>query len=180
MTPSTSSGPTTRVMIDIETLSIDPGGIILSVAAVEFTRSEIKEQFERSISIESCQQYGLGDFDPDTLEWWLDQPADVQTVLTGGSNVSKVLEEFARWYATIDPAEVWAYSPSFDLAHLEAAYDAIGDDAPWAYYEKRDARTLAELPVSTDTERTGTEHDALDDAIYQAKQVINILAAISE
>lgn len=163
-----------RVMVDIETLGLDPGAAILSIGAVKFGTDGIGEEFERNISLESCQEAGLT-IDADTLDWWLGQDEDVQHVLTGGESLERVLWEFHDWF---DADEVWANSPAFDCAMLEVAYDAIGDPAPWEYYEQRDVRTLTSLPVAAEVEQLGNEHDALDDAKHQARTVIETLRNI--
>ena len=51
---------------------------------------------------------------------------------------------------------------------------------PWAFYEERDFRTLKNLPDAVEVEHEGTEHDALDDAIYQARYALENLRRWSE
>lgn len=166
-----------RVMIDIETLGLEPGAALLSIGAVRFDAGGLNDEFEASISLSSCQEAGLT-IDADTLEWWLDQDADAQHVLTGGDRLGEVLGRFQLWLG--DPDEIWANSPKFDCAHLERAYEAIDGTAPWQYYQLRDVRTVAELPIAPDYEQDGTEHDALDDARYQARIVSETLRRIQE
>jgi hypothetical protein len=167
---------TDRVMVDIETLGLDPGAAILSIGAVRFDTDGLGATFERNIDLESCQEAGLT-IDASTLEWWLQQDADAQHVLTGGESLADALEAFAEFYAFAD--EIWANSPAFDCEHLAAAYDAVDKTVPWEYYEQRDVRTITNLPVAPDIEQEGTEHDALDDAKYQATVVAETLAAIN-
>jgi len=157
-----------RVMVDIETLGLKPGSAILSIGAVKFDKSGIGETFERNISLESCKDAGL-EINPDTLEWWLSQDGDVQHVLTGGIPLTDALEAFSQFYG--NSSEIWAFSPAFDCVHLQTAYDAVGIVEPWDYYEQRDCRTLLNLPQAVEMEQDGNEHDALDDAVYQARQV---------
>lgn len=165
-----------RVMIDIETLGLNPGAAILSIGAVRFDTDGLGDTFERNISLESCQDEGL-EIDADTLEWWLSQDGDVQHILTGGVSLTEALEDLSRFYG--EATEVWAYSPAFDCVHLEAGYDAVGIIPPWEYYEQRDCRTLLTLPFAVEMEQDGNEHDALDDAIYQARQVSETLQRIT-
>lgn len=168
---------TDRVMVDIETLGLEPGAAILSIGAVRFDTDGLGATFERTIDLESCQEAGLT-IDAGTLEWWLQQDADAQHVLTGGDPLRDVLEAFAEFYAFAD--EIWANSPAFDCEHLAAAYDAVDKTVPWKYYEQRDVRTVLNLPAAPDFEQEGTEHDALDDAVYQAKAVGETLAALED
>jgi len=167
----------TRVMVDIETLGLDIGSAILSVGAVVFDEEGCGDTFERSISLQSCQDAGLS-IDADTLEWWLDQPDAAQEVLTGGDSLATVLKAFQDFWFEHDIDEIWANSPSFDCEQLEFAYEAVGLEEPWAYHHERDFRTLRSLPVGGDHEQQGTEHDALDDALYQARVASTALAEL--
>lgn len=165
---------TQRVMVDIETLGLEIGSAIISIGAVAFDSDGLGETFYRSVSISSCQDAGLT-VDGYTLEWWLDQDDAAREQLAGGDDLGDVLSKFGVWYHERDAEEVWANSPSFDCEMLEYAGDAVGVQMPWEYDEERDFRTLASLPQAPDMEQDGTEHDALDDAKYQARTVIETL-----
>jgi len=163
----TTPTDTDRVMVDIETLGLDPGTSIISIGAVRFGVDGLGEEFYRTINLTSNEEVGM-EIDADTLEWWLNQDDSVTGVLSGGDRLGKVLPAFKMWYDDAD--EIWAYSPSFDCAHLSYAYDAVGMTAPWTYQDERDCRTLAALPVWPNLDQNGDEHNALDDAKYQARQ----------
>jgi hypothetical protein len=160
---------TDRIMIDIETLGTDPGAAIVSIGAVAFGRDGRTETpFHRSISLQSCQRHGLH-IDAETLAWWLDEdPRLAAKTLPGGDPLPDVLSDLAVVLAPAD--EVWANSPAFDCVILEAAYDAVGQDLPWEYWQTRDARTVTEL-AAVDLPQDGTEHDALDDTRHQVEEV---------
>jgi len=167
---------TTRVMLDIETLGIDPGAAILSIGAVTFDADGPTDRtFHESVDVESCQTYGL-EIDAGTLTWWLAQDDAARAVLDGGDDLSEVLKALTAWWP--DDAEVWANSPAFDCSHLESAYAAVGLEPPWQYYETRDCRTLLNLPVAPALEQEGVEHHALDDAKHQARAVGETLRRI--
>ena len=170
---------TTRVMLDIETLGIEPGAAILSIGACTFDTDGVGETFEVSVDIESCQERGLT-IDADTLQWWLDQDEAARDVLTGGVPLATALSELRDFLDTNDADELWANSPKFDMAHLEAAYDALDWTAPWEFYELRDVRTVQSLPGAVELEQDGTEHDALDDAVYQARIVAETLRRLED
>lgn len=163
-------------MIDIETLGLEPGAAILSIGAVTFSESGLGDPFYEEVSLPSCQSAGL-EIDAGTLDWWLNQSDQVNSVLTGGQPLEEVLAEFTAWLPATD-REIWANSPSFDCAILEAAYQAVGREAPWTYEDKRDVRTIKSLPIAPDLEMEGNEHDALDDAKYQARVVSETLRAL--
>ena len=164
---------TRRVMLDLETLGLNPGCVILSVGAAEFDVDGVGETFYRSISLDSCDKVGL-EIDAGTLEWWLDQDENVQDQLVGGESLGDVLEDFAVFYGYAD--EIWANAPSFDCEILEAAYEAANAPVPWEFYQERCYRTLKNLPGAVDVERNGDHHDALDDAVHQAERASRTLA----
>jgi len=169
---------TNRCMVDIETIGLDIGSVIASIGAVEFTPSgRLGDEFSRSIRLESCQEAGL-EIDAVTLEWWLDQDDAAQEQLTGGEDLTRVLTGFTCWYQDHDFDEIWANSPSFDCEMLEHAYEQVGIQAPWDFYDERDFRTLTELGIEPRTKHQGTEHDALDDARYQAGCASDILSQL--
>jgi hypothetical protein len=157
-------------MVDIETLGIEPGAAILSIGACTFGRDAVGDSFSRSVDLESCQDRGL-EIDAGTLQWWLDQDEPAREILTGGVPLATALSELRDFLENHDYDELWANSPKFDMAHLEAAYDALGWATPWEYYELRDVRTAQSLPDAVELEQDGTEHDALDDAKHQAREV---------
>lgn len=164
---------TDRIMVDIETLGLEPGAAIISLGAVRFDAGKMGEVFERSISLTSCQDAGLH-IGADTLEWWLDQDAAAREQLLGGDDIDDVLADFAAWY---DAEEVWANSPAFDCAILAEAFDRVGVDVPWEFYERRDYRTLSELPVVPEKDHDGV---ALDDAGHQAHVAATALKRLEE
>jgi hypothetical protein len=156
---------TDRVMVDIETLGTDPGASVVAIGACRFDRDgPTEDRFERSIDPKTCDDVGL-DIDIDTVSWWFKQDA-AAAVVPGGDALGGALIDFAEWAGGAD--EVWAKSPHFDVAILEAAYQAVGVAPPWSFWQLRDARTIMELAIAPDREQAGTAHDALDDALYQA------------
>jgi hypothetical protein len=167
----------TRLMIDIETLGLAPGAAIVSIGAVHFHTDGLGAEFGASIDLQSCQAAGL-DVDAETLQWWLKQDDGVRAQLRGGKPLGSTLAAFDRFYDDINPDEIWANSPAFDCAILEAAYDAVEAEAPWDFYERRDLRTLRNLGVEGNAEREGPEHDALADARVQAREAAALLREV--
>lgn len=163
---------TTRIMVDIETLGQKTGAAILSVGAVVFDTTGVytDKTFHESINLQSCQDAGLR-IEASTLEWWMDQGDEAAEVLTGGDDLDKVLASFVAFYRGHNAGEIWANSPSFDCEMLEYAFDQVDIDTPWSHRDERDFRTLNALPIAVDVEREGVAHNALDDAINQARVV---------
>lgn len=83
----------------------------------------------------------------------------------------------------------WGKGADFDLVIMRNAYRAIrrstGSDIiePWSFRDGLCCRTMIELfsslPGMAPTEE-GTAHNALDDATWQAKYIINIWKAWAE
>jgi len=167
---------TERVMIDIGTLGREAGCVIVSIGAVRFDLG-IKGELFIDVSPTSCQDHGLS-VDVETLVWWLTQDADAREQLVGGEPLDEALRELAAWMPA-GQKEVWANSPSFDLEILDAAYELVGVPTPWEFYETRDVRTVKNLEAAVDIEQQGIEHDALDDARFQARQVFETLMHIN-
>lgn len=154
-------------MIDLETLGLDPGCTILSLGAAEFDEDGVVETFYRNISLRSCDEAGL-EIDAGTLEWWLGQDETVQDQLGGGEELLEVLRDFSRFYDGAD--EIWGNSPSFDCEILSAAYDAVQYPVPWGFRDERCFRTLKNMPGAVEIEQEGEHHNALDDAVHQARR----------
>lgn len=166
------------VMIDIETVGTTPGSVILSIGAVYFSRVGIGDQFYVNIDPDSCEAVGLV-CDPETVRWWDRQSEEaIAALLSNRRSLGEALESFTGF---LDRAKrVWANSPSFDCVLLQAAYRAAGTKAPWSHRSERCVRTVKwQVPRSvTRVERKGVAHNALDDAIYQAEQVRQAMAAL--
>lgn len=159
-----------RIMVDIETLATTPDAAIVSIGAVAFDENGLGETLHISVSPESCRKHGRR-VDKETVRWWERQPDEASHILHGGRTLPAALAELAGFVDGV--GELWANSPAFDAVILESAFRACDAEAPWEYYQWRDVRTLRKcLPTWPDElTRGGVEHDALDDARYQARCV---------
>ena len=168
-----------RVMIDTETLGTEPGCVVLSIGACRFDPVQgvdREDTFYTEIDPATAREAGL-EADQDTFEWWANQDPDLAP-LDGDTPLRAALSgltDFCR-----GGGEFWANSPSFDLKILDAAYEAVGRSSPWDYWQHRDVRTVRNLPASPDLTQTGREHHALDDAIYQAREVAITLRRVAD
>lgn len=170
-----------HVMVDLETLGTAPGCVILSVGAVEFDPVVgLGREFYGVIHTKSCTDAGLF-IDPDTKAWWDKQNAEARKVLEqaddeeSGAELSSVLEEFDAWLPK--GALVWGNGADFDNPILSAAYKAIGSKQPWGSWNGRCYRTLKSMYPAIKMVREGTYHNALSDAISQAKHAVTIANA---
>jgi hypothetical protein len=144
----------TDVMVDIETLGTGPGCKVLTVGAVAFE-------------------------DPRTLEgFWDRQSPEVRAAAFDAPDrleLPVALAVISDWFRglAVDPGRVrvWCHGASFDIPILSAAYDACGMKAPWNFRMLRDTRTVYDLGSVEPDRSSGTHHEALNDAVVQARAV---------
>lgn len=169
-----------HVMLDIETLGNKTNSVILSIGACYFDPStgDIGSTLSMHIDVYSCAERGL-EIDASTIMWWMEQDKDAQSKITKGQKDSDdlvvVLNKLSEF---IDSnAQVWGNGATFDNAIVKNAYDKCHLTPPWKFWNDRDVRTIVELGYQIgfnpkrDMPFEGVKHDALDDAIHQAKYV---------
>lgn len=160
-------------MIDLETLGTKSNSVILSIGVAQFDlRGSVMAVFHRGVLVDSCLKAGL-QVDGSTIEWWLKQPKEnIERLLNlNCTTLYNALEELASLslYANSKNCYVWSHGSNFDIVLLENAYKAVGQKIWWDYKNVRDTRTLFDV-VNYKYEAKGG-HDALEDAISQAKAV---------
>lgn len=159
------------VMIDIETLDTSPSAVILSIGAVRFdveNLGAIGDSFHRHIDIESNLKYGRT-VSGSTILWWLDQDAMARKNITSAQTESlyAVLGQLGQFIKPND--RVWGNGASFDNVILGDAYRRCDLPQPWRYWSDMCYRTLKNVYKHVPKPKfEGVEHDALDDARYQA------------
>lgn len=166
-----------NLMIDLETLGNGPNSVILAVGAVAFNEAGVGADFYRVVDPQSCVDAGLK-MDVSTVMWWMGQSdAARDAVRRRGEPLATVLAELA---AIIDPKVtcVWGNGATFDNVILANAYRARHKPTPWAFWNDRCYRTLKALRPDIEFARTGTHHNALDDARAQAEHAVRILRAL--
>lgn len=166
----------THIMVDLETWGTTPGSDIRSIGAVVFDpiTGTLGDMFYANVH--GGHTYGL-QRDPDTEKWWSEQAVEAQQALMSEPVfLPTALQRFSAWWASQDVDDVvakfWANGPSFDEQILAACYRATSVDLPWHYRAPRDMRTICEAAGGVDLPFEGTEHNALHDAVHQAKCVI--------
>lgn len=174
------------LMIDLETLSTRHDAAILSIAAVKFdlATGNIGPSYQDKIDLTDHPKYGH--ISIETVAWWLKQSdKSRQQLFTGktkelGSALINLLD-FSKGAKTL-----WSNGSSFDLTILRNAYDRYQYTVPWQYWQERDCRTIVDIAermtginTAKTSEFTGTKHDALSDAIFQAHYVSRAFQLIS-
>lgn len=162
-------------MLDIETLGTKPGSVIASIGAVEFDpiRGTIAAETGFHVTLNLAPQINLGaNIDGDTVKWWMEQSEDARRIFLCPSDHPRRAVVNLRDFMGDKEKRVWANSPSFDCALVENLCDRLGMHYPWTFREPRDMRTVMDLAgLSGRDFQHGTLHNALDDAIAQARAV---------
>jgi hypothetical protein len=172
-----------NIMLDIETMGTSTGASIMSIGACYFDRNtgEIGNTFHLPIDISTN-----GKIDASTVIWWMKQSDAARSKFFDNGkagHVKAVLAEFADF---VKPnCQVWGNGIAFDNVIIRNAYDSLSLVTPWAFWNDRDVRTIVELgqAIGIDPKRDfpfdGVKHDALADAIHQAKYVSAIWQALT-
>lgn len=170
-----------NIMLDLETMGTSPGCPILSIGAVYFdpVNGRLGDEFYAAIQLVDSVRQG---FKPEgaTIEWWLKQSDEARDALF--KNPLPVVTALIKFKSFVNSPKVamWAKGPSFDCVILRKAYEMMGIDEPWYFRGDRDMRTLEQIAkykgvMIPSFPRTGTHHNALDDAKYQAKTCLYVL-----
>lgn len=170
------------IMIDTEFLSFRMDSFILSIGAVAFdvAQPEFKviSEFYEVPTVDS-QKYGK--MDGSVLNFWLTQGAEVKEAIIKHKEkkgiVGALLGLSAWLYQFKQPDKtlrVWSHGAACDLPLLFHTYKLYDLNCPWHYQSPRDTRTLFDLcpiDISKLVGENENKHNALADAIYQAKKV---------
>lgn len=166
------------IMIDLETLGTSPDCPVISIGAIAFDieKKVLGPTFYAVLDTE--QQINDGrKVDGSTLKWWLSQsdaakkvfkenPAEVKTALN-------FLVEFVKQWPKV---KVWGNGSTFDITIMENLFKHYGVKCPWRYNDIMDLRTFKRFCAGGERIiKSGTAHNALDDARSQAQYVLDAL-----
>lgn len=194
---------TTRIMLDFETLSLKENAVLLAIGACTFNPATGEIGAEFYAAIDPRTQFGR-DIDARTVLWWMKQDEAARTKITSAieaadaveaglpddmdeeaqgeleGNAAFSIQAVARgvltWIGTSgDDIEVWS-NGAVDHAWFNSMFEYAGYKNPVPYHKQRDYRTLKALFPEIKREDYGVAHNALDDAIGQAKHACAILA----
>jgi hypothetical protein len=183
-----------HVMLDLETLGNGPTAAIASIGAVFFDPVEGKlgKEFYRVISSASCQTVGLK-IDAATVEWWMGQDSEARSIFADTkTDIRQALINFTDYLGgnfydrklAPEGLTVWGNGSTFDNVIISSAYEACGLQKPWSHRNDMCYRTFRRRFQPRNTFAHGVKapgevkHNALDDARYQARELINLVEAI--
>lgn len=192
---------TTMLMLDFETLSLKENAVLLSLGACVFdpATGEIGETFYTAIDPRT--QHGR-DISASTVLWWLEQDQAARDKLTGAVKAADLLVDadpdsqewadlaeqaaipinhaamaFIAFVEQFDDVECWT-NGGVDHTWLNSMFEYSGFKNPIPFWKQRDYRTLKALYPDIKAETWGQAHNALDDAIKQAKHAAKIISTI--
>ena len=172
-----------HVMLDLETVSTEPNAGIIQIGAclVKDTTTNYKGKISLS-SIESHNAKVRSDFTFDVsyenLHWWNKQdPVIRAAAFSGTKGISDVLQEFGAWLTQLahnsnKKVMLWGNGADFDCTIIQKAFHNTMNTYPTGYKNHRCYRTMiAGMPAALKAYVPANlkPHDALADAIYQAK-----------
>lgn len=161
-----------KLMIDCETLDVGERPVILSIGAVVFNDQQILHYFDAGISTESTTDF---DVSQDTLDWWAEQNKTArQLAFSGTENIKDALIRLVNFYTQHECTEIWSKGALADIRWINNALSHFNIECPWKYYKEFCFRTLLKSVPRFEIPFHGIAHNALDDAIHQAKQFIHI------
>lgn len=171
-----------HVMLDLETLGTTADAVILSIGAVKFnleSNAISEDGFYASVSIDSNLMAGRI-VSEDTLLWWMEQSREAREVFyEAKGSLDRALENLSDWFGDDDYC-VWSNGADFDIPILAHAYAQLKMELPWRFYNTRCVRTYKSLPCASRVAKPVNDHNALRDAINQARYVQAIHAQLTQ
>lgn len=170
------------VMLDIESLSLRPNALVLSIGACKFTCASDTGPIigDRLLLVPDMTQQIIAGrhVDQETQKWWAQPennearihwecPSKVHMMKVALVELSNFIQEASR---------VWANGICFDITVLEDLYRTNGLKVPWKYNVVRDARTFYDnnrawrIIPGGETEST-LPHHPVDDCVSQIRRL---------
>lgn len=171
-------------MADLETLDTGPRSIILSIGVVQFGSNGLGKEFYAEVDYKSCVNAGLTQ-SIETVIWHMEQSDRVKETLKACVSGRRARLNFCltqlQWFIgytcgiDVKDVKIWGNGSDFDNVILANAYKAVELDPPWLFYNNRCYRTAKNILAGPKLERSGTHHNALDDAKSQALHLIELV-----
>lgn len=171
--------------IDCEGLGRAYDAPIIAIGAVAFNRTtgKLGATFYEEIAIDSAIRSGR--VDGQTVAWWITQSSRAKSIFSTPDekkgSLATVLEKFSSWMRNAGKGvpRAWFNGIAQDGAWLEHAYTVGGHGltCPWHYNNSRDLRVIVELAEDiagfdrSTVKSVGVDHNAIDDATYQANVI---------
>lgn len=177
----------THLMLDIETLGVQPDSIILQVAAVEFIVERTADGITHTINShfdgypDHIEEKAAGfTISQSTLDWWATQNQSVfRDIKSKGQNPREVWTAFAEYLGRVKPKHIWGHA-TFDPVMVQEHLTYYG--LPKLPHKAvRDIRTLSYLSdIDLNSYDWGEKtHNALDDCYFQIKYCMDAMRKLA-
>lgn len=174
-----------HMMFDLESFSLSNTPVLASIGAVFFDPVDGVESADGFYDVLDMQsQLNAGSsVDMDTILWWLEQEKSAQkALLTPQTPIHSFDKQFRAWIDgqlrktghTHRDLRVWGYPATSDNVWIKSMYDTMGLNLPWEYWQNRCMSTVKSLYLNLEVPWTGTAHNALDDALWQAEYMVQL------
>jgi hypothetical protein len=181
-----------HIMLDLETLDTSSSAVVLSIGAVAFDpyTDELGDRFYVEMTDDISTQQACGrTISGDTVCWWMRQSVVAKRVFSAvpsdGVERACTLDALTYFTRFVEAnggtnIELWGNGADFDNIILGTLYDAFALAKPWYYSHNRCYRTMKNLGIGPrrPQSRDGVHHNALDDAITQARHLQEIFACL--
>jgi hypothetical protein len=159
-------------MIDVETLSLHPKTVVMSVGVSIFGPGrypgidgnyplQLKPQFSKKRLVS-----------PDTLTWWMRQSDSARESISQPESertpVVEALKAIHQLWGDHSCNRVWGNGSHFDISIMDSLFFDFSMPIPWNYHQVRDLRTLADLCPEVPRTRPQFAHSAAGDSVAQA------------
>lgn len=159
-----------HIMVDLETLDTVSTTVVLSIGAVAFDSTGVRDCFYSVLNIQEQMDKGRT-ISASTLTWWMKQDLSVRgQALKSPVPVYSALEGLLAFMG--EPSGIWGNGSDFDNAILGHMFQQYG--LRWPYRLNRCYRTLRNMYPTDEPEKVNA-HNALADARWQAEHLIMIM-----
>lgn len=156
------------IMIDLETLSVDPNATVIEVCAIYFDLHDTGTE-----TFHSFVKGDDGDISEDTIRFHMTNG----TVIGKGTVAPVVAKKLHAFLSRNRDQHIYCKGASFDFPILKNFFKRHGLSCPWDFRNEVCLRTVIRL-AGYDTRRFRDEgivnpkpHQALSDCIYQIEQL---------
>ena len=165
-----------EIMLDLETMGNGSNSAIIAIGAVAFDIGGVSSRFYQQVNLQSSVDAGM-EIDASTVLWWLKQSDSARSAFKDNEkslNIATALIEFSVFCESLKVCGMWGNGAAFDNALLSNAYRKIEMNQPWKFWNDRCYRTVKNIYQDVEFIRTGTHHNAVNDAESQALHLIEI------
>lgn len=172
-----------HLMIDLETLSLQPNCVVTQIGYVLFDEIAVHGSF--LLRPDAEEQIARGrHVSFSTFSWWLKQGEEARDSMARGSKhhmtdcLNTFINDVENSVGWSNIKQVWSNGLLFDVAIMEDIFHMYGVEIPWHYRAPRDVKTLCYLIPDFEMTKPTVAHDANADAFAQAQSVQRALQRI--